>query len=342
VKILFRVDARPDVGLGHLIRSIAIARRLKDHYLGTEICFLTRENQFSIDLLIKNDFPYKLRGTNPEESFICESVRKADADVLFIDNLFPYPPEFIREIRRYIRVSMFHNLCDGAFDCDQFILPASHVSDIVLQDKRWLTGPVKLYEGFPYIVLNDKILVLERKSGINTDPMNIVLTTGGSDPKGVMIRLLEFLMDFKIENIKITSLIGETFSHPGELEKFRGRFSSIFSVHPFNYTDLANADLAVNTFGVGTYELIYLGIPVLSIGHAEQNAQGSARLAEKYGIINNLGLIDNLTRQKFLSALIEMIAKPKQLMKIQKKSRQLIDGLGCVRVADLIYSLGAA
>jgi spore coat polysaccharide biosynthesis predicted glycosyltransferase SpsG len=343
VKILFRVDAGSNVGLGHLIRSIAIARKLKENYNETEICFLTKDNKFSTDLLSQNEFKYILQEKESEETFITNTVKNVLADVLFIDRLYSYQPEFISKIQKHTRVCMFHNLCDGAFECDQFILPASHFSDKVLQDKRWMTGKVKFYEGFPFIVLNDKILALKRKSNINTDPMHIVLTTGGSDHKGIMIKLLEYLADFnEIENIKITALIGEIFSHHGELEKLRDRLSSIISVHPFNYSDLAKADLAINTFGVSTYELIYLGIPVISVGHSQHNAQGSAHLAEKYGIIADLGLIDDLTRMKFLSVLTEMIANPKQLMKIQKKSCHLIDGLGCARVADLIYSLGSA
>lgn len=342
MKILFRVDAGPDVGLGHLIRSIAIARKLKENYSETEICFLTKGNQFSTDLLCQNEFQYILQGKKLEETFITETVQNTHTDVLFIDKLFSYQPAFIREIRKHTRVSMFHNLCDGAFECDQFILPASHVNETVLQDKRWLTGPVKFYEGFPYIILDKNILEIDKKSEINTDPMHIVLTTGGSDPKGVIIRLLEYLADYKIEKIRVTALVGELFSHSDKLEKLRGRLSKVFSVRPFNYTDLADADLAVNTFGVGTYELIYLGIPTLSIGHADKNARGSALLAEKYGFTIDLGLFDNLTKRQFLSTLNKAITNPTQLKKMQEKSRGVIDGLGVNRVADLIYHLGIA
>ncbi len=342
MKILFRVDGGPNVGLGHLIRSIAIARKLKEDYNDTNICFLTNGNQFSTNLLSQSGFQYILQEKQSEESFITDTVKNVHADVLFIDKLFPYEPVFIREVRKHTRLCMFHNLCDGAFECNQFILPASHISDKVLQDKRWTTGKVKLFEGFPYIVLNDKILILKRKSNINTHPMHIVLTTGGSDPKGVMIQLLEYLVDFEIKNIKITALIGETFSHIDEVENLRGNLCHNISIIPFNYTDFANADLAVNTFGVSTYELIYLGIPALSIGHAKQNARGSYLLAKKYGFTQDLGLFDDLTQRKFLSTLNTVITDPTKLEKMQEKSFGVIDGFGAKRVAELINILGSA
>ena len=342
MKILFRVDGGPNVGLGHLIRSIAIARKLKEDYNDTNICFLTNGNQFSTNLLSQSGFQYILQEKQSEESFITDTVKNVHADVLFIDKLFPYEPVFIREVRKHTRLCMFHNLCDGAFECNQFILPASHISDKVLQDKRWTTGKVKLFEGFPYIVLNDKILILKRKSNINTHPMHIVLTTGGSDPKGVMIQLLEYLVDFEIKNIKITALIGEIFSHIDEVENLRGNLCHNISIIPFNYTDFANADLAVNTFGVSTYELIYLGIPALSIGHAKQNARGSYLLAKKYGFTQDLGLFDDLTQRKFLSTLNTVITDPTKLEKMQEKSFGVIDGFGAKRVAELINILGSA
>jgi spore coat polysaccharide biosynthesis predicted glycosyltransferase SpsG len=336
------MDAGPDVGLGHLNRSIAIARRLKKNYSETDICFLTNENQFSTDLLSQNGFQYILQEKKSEETSITDAVKNIHTDVLFIDKLFPYRPAFIREIRKHTRVCMFHNLCDGAFECNQFILPASHINDKVLQDKRWTTGKVKLFEGFPYIVLNDKILTLKRKSNINTHPMHIVLTTGGSDPKGVMIQLLKYLVDFEIKNIKITALIGEIFSHIDEIENLRGNLCHNISIIPFNYTDFANADLAVNTFGVSTYEMIYLGIPTLSIGHAKQNARGSYLFAKKYGFTQDLGLLDDLTQREFLSTLNTVITDPTKLEKMQEKSRGVIDGFGAKRVAKLIHALGSA
>jgi len=342
VKILFRVDAGSNVGLGHLIRSIAIARKLKDNYNETEIFFLTRNNQITTDLLSQNEFQYILQEKESEETFITDAVKNILVDVLFIDKLYPYQPEFIRKIQKHTHVCMFHNLCDGAFECDQFILPASHFSDKVLQDKRWTTGKVKLYEGFPFVVLNDKILALKRKSNINTDPMHIVLTTGGSDHKGIMIQLLEYLLDFnEIENIKITALIGEDFSHHDELEKLRGRLSCIFTVRPFNYSDLPKADLAINTFGVSTYELIYLGIPTMSIGHAKQNARGSYIFAKKYGFTYDLGLFEDLTKHNFLNTLNTLITDPTNLKKMQNKSLGIIDGFGAKRVAKLIHTLGS-
>ena len=70
MKILFRVDGGLNSGLGHLIRCMAIARRLKDHFKGIKICFLTEENKFSNDLLSKNGFSFEIREKLSEETFI--------------------------------------------------------------------------------------------------------------------------------------------------------------------------------------------------------------------------------------------------------------------------------
>ena len=335
------MDAGPDVGLGHLIRSIAIAQELRENYNETKICFLTKDNQFSTDLLRQNKFQYILQGKRLEENFIVETIQNTSADILFIDKLFPYLSVFIQEIQKNIRVCMFHNLCDGAFECDQFILPASHVSDKIIKDKRWVMGKVKLFEGFSYIVLNDNILKLKRKSNINADPMHIILTTGGSDPKGVMIQLLKYLEGYEVTgNIKITALIGQYFSHYVELENLRNKLSNIVNFKSFNYSDLAEADLAINTFGVSTYELIYLGIPTVTIGHAKSNAHGSHILAKNFGFTYDLGLFYDLNQQHFLNTLNTLITNQKELKEMQQKSSGIIDGLGVQRVAKLIYNLG--
>ncbi|GAI77016.1 unnamed protein product, partial [marine sediment metagenome] len=43
--------------------------------------------------------------------------------------------------------------------------------------------------------------------------------------------------------------------------------------------------------------MIYLQIPTICISHSKENAYGSRILKERYGVIDDLGFIENITSQ---------------------------------------------
>ena len=336
MRILIRAEASPKIGLGHLVRSLLIAKKIKDSFPNIEIIFLTGDYSASISKIEENDFKYIMQKGQNEEKFLLSNCIFNKADVIFIDKLYNYSENFITVLSQNIKVVMFHNICDGAHLCNAFIFPAAHIHRGILNDPKWEMNNVQFFEGKEFIVLNEEIINLQNVDKTSAEVETIVVTTGGSDPNGVMLKILNWINKIELSEINIYALIGEFFIHKKPLELLKRELKSNIEIVSYNPRYFINADIAIATFGVSTYELIYLGLPVLSIGHCEVNAKGSHILSKKCQQLIDVGNIDDLTKEKFEQALFRTMDSVKK----ETVRGCLIDGKCVSRVAEIIYKVG--
>ena len=140
----------------------------------------------------------------------------------------------------------------------------------------------------------------------------------------------------EFDNIKIKALPGSSFIKKDELESLKPVLHKNIQIKPFNYGDLLDSKIVISTFGVTTYELIYSGIPVISIAHADPNARGSQILSNKFPVIQNLGHVDNLTYDHFTSVILNSVENKDLFTSFRKICSNLIDGKGSIRIKNII------
>jgi spore coat polysaccharide biosynthesis predicted glycosyltransferase SpsG len=338
MKIIFRVDAYPEIGLGHFVRSIAIALELKKN-INLKIVFAGEYSAYSLNELKGNNVNFISPGLSEnEEDFMLRFLDSEKPNLIFIDNLFNYSATFLHEVKGKAKVILFQNLCDGKYQADAFILPSAHHPVEIINDAGWQKNDVEFYHGFDYIPVNDHIKNIILHEPWSASGHKISLTTGGSDPRGVMLQMISWLMKNDYSDIHFVVLPGENFILKKELENLKQKTPVNFIFKKFNYSDLESSDLAICTFGVTSYELIYLGIPFISIGHAENNARGSRILSGKLPFMKDLGLIDDLQEDVFHAQLKDFLSNPTLKTEFRETSRTLMDGKGINRIIGIILN----
>lgn len=338
MKVIFRVDAYPEIGLGHFVRSIAIALELQKTSK-LNIVFAGNYSDYALNELNHNNLSYLSPGLNEnEEDFLFRFIASEKPKLIFIDNLYNYSDSFLHSIKSKVKLILFHNLCEGRFQVDAFVLPSAHHPEEIIHDTRWEKNNVDFYYGFDYIPVNEEIKNIQLKNSQKSSRYKVSITTGGSDPRGVMIKVIKWLLRPGYSKIKFTILPGGNFILAQELEALKQKAPGNFDFNTFNYYDLESSDLVICTFGVTSYELIYLGVPFISISHAQSNARGSSILSEKMPFIKDLGLIDNLREETFHKQLKESISNRDLKTEFRKSSRNLMDGKGINRIIDIILN----
>jgi UDP-2,4-diacetamido-2,4,6-trideoxy-beta-L-altropyranose hydrolase len=340
-KILFRVDGHQAVGLGHLIRCKAIADNLLKRDKSTEIVFLSKLDEFTEKLINNKDYQLiRIINHEKEEDVLSEYLNHVHADILIIDNVFDYEPQYITALRKKIQVILFHYFRPACFYADKFILPSAHTAGNIINNAQWNLSDTQFFYGPEYIIINQEIQKVKKKREAfkpRKKKLNLVVTTGGSDPKAVLIKLVKWLSESAIENIDVCILKGQSFMHDLRLNQLIDKIPPNIRITTYNSEELILADIAVSTFGVSTYELMYLGIPVLSIGHAVPNAQGSNLIQKRFNSLIDLGLMDNLNRTDFFFELVRLIKSTELRNYLTESGKKIVDGKGLDRVIDAIY-----
>ncbi len=341
MNILFRVDASKEIGLGHLIRSLTIADALVESKKldKNNILFACREDQLSKAEIVQHGYQIvKENEGKSEEQFLQDIIEEEKYALLIIDKLYNYKPEFISRIKQFVTVCMMHNLCEGAFHSDVFILPSAHSPEDIIDNVLWEKNKVSFFGGPEYIIINKKILAIKalREKRRENRKKRVVISTGGSDPEAVLLTLLKWVSDLEPGRLEFLALAGKNFAHKRKLINLKKDLPAHIEVKEYDTEAYIHADLAIATFGITTYELLYLGIPTISLGHSPVNSEGSTRLAKRTGSILDLGYFYQLSQNQFIKTLMKAVNDPSLRSKLSEKGNKLVDGKGLTRIVKVI------
>ena len=334
MRIVFRCDSSLDIGLGHVVRCLAVAKELRG---GNHIIFATSEDNTN-SYIKDNDFEIFIKKIDePEEVFLDRVNSILKPDVIVIDKKYPYSAECLKDLKlNKTKIVMLDNVCEGLSASDEVIFPAAHL-DHKLLEKYLPPGQIEHVKTGPgYVILRDEIWTIKNQINhyLHTPP-NIVVTTGGTDPEGVLLKLIPWLNEMDLA-ANILVLVGQAFKFKDELEHRIGNLPDNFRVMPYSPQELVKGDIAICTFGVSIYEMIYLQIPTICISHNVENAQGARILKERYGVIEDMDYVKDVNQQSLYVAITRLLTDERYYRDMVERCGNLIDGKGAKRVAQVI------
>jgi spore coat polysaccharide biosynthesis predicted glycosyltransferase SpsG len=334
MKIVFRCDASPDIGLGHLIRCLTVAKELQSQH---QIIFAAIKDDTNLYIKEAGFEIFSQEKNEIEEDFLNRIRFILNPNIIVIDKKYPYSIDCIKEFKQNnIRIVMLDNICPGLSECDEIIFPNVHLDKNIL---RKYLSPKQINQvkaGPEYVILRDEILALKNKINHNLhNPPNIMVTTGGTDPEGVLLKLIPWLKEMKLK-ANIFILIGQAFKYKDELEKIFINLPDNFQVLPYSLEEFLEADIVICTFGVSIYEMIYLQIPTICISHSWENSKSAKILKERYGVIEDMGFIENLNPQNLYLMIKKLLEDKTYYQNIVQKCNNLINEKGAKRIGEII------
>lgn len=334
--VIFRVDGGNDAGLGHLIRSLSLCKLLSKRQTDINIYFIGKSNPYIHQKLKKENVPFIALKELDEFEDLMSWTLKLKPSFIFIDTNYSYSLQQIASLNKVSKVVLFNNLYEGAFASYCTIIPNAHRKDEELQ----LYSPIpKLYNGIDYVLINDKILTYERKTKC-IEKGQIGITTGGSDPANVLLRLLHILQDPRLLGNKIVAFYGENYMHKDELFEFINHYKgkNILAV-PYEFNRLISSEVVICTFGVSTYELLYCGKPIISVGHSQFNTEAASILNKKYNCFVDWGYAQELKPNMCVNSILNLLDSQELLQYYSTRGWELIDGKGLHRITDILVNI---
>jgi len=343
LKIFFRIYAGGKYGFGHAIRSIAIAKELVKRHPNLDLIFLLNNDSSFSDLINEGDLkkcPILYQNDKSEEEFIVTALSNSQPDLLFIDTLYQYSLKEIIAFKERSKVVLFHNLTNGLLAADLTILPIAHIHPSFYENPLFDLYGINLKYGAEFISLNPKVLEFEKRIVYHNKIKPIIgLTTGASDPEGVMLKLMDLVSLSKSNEFKFQFYIGREFLYRDmlkEKEEILTQSNIDFQIVDFDIKNLIDCDLVISAFGVTNYELMYIGIPVITIAHSLQTAQSAGILFNRYKKTINIGYWKDVSLNQFLNTISEFKINSEVYFNNAAFWTKQIDNKGIERVVDEI------
>jgi UDP-2,4-diacetamido-2,4,6-trideoxy-beta-L-altropyranose hydrolase len=338
--LVIRTDAGPEIGVGHVMRCLALAQAWRD--AGGRPTVLAAEMPPTLaERLYQEDVEVVYRsGTGSREEDARQTAalaRERGASWIAADGY-----DFSASWQQIVKESGTRLLL-----CDDGGRTGDHYVDLVLdtnpqaRPEDYSGSPARLLLGPRYVLLRREFL-LKRDAVRDTSRANRVLVTlGGADRDNVTLRILEALDRLPHSRLEVAVLIGPANPHLHELRGFAARARHRIGVYA-NSTDIASwmawAEIAVAGGGITTWERAYMGLPSVTLVLADNQAD-VARAADQLGITRNLGAASSLDDRTISCALQSLLEEESARAGMAKRGRELVDGDGVERL--LMHLTGA-
>jgi spore coat polysaccharide biosynthesis protein SpsF len=338
LKVLIRCDGDSAIGLGHVVRCLALADELRERY-GCGVTFAMAGGEPGMSLVREEGFPLVSRSDGGDEGAWLGSVMKSQRpDIIVIDVRSALPRDKVRDWRRSgVLVVAIDDPSDRRLEADMvFYPPVPQVGEL---DWRDFSG--ELYSGWKWVILRKSFTGLP--SSTDGFPPHILVTMGGSDPAGLTLLAVRAL-DTLDHPFEATLVTGAGFHHAAQLSELLNR-----SRHPFRVESgisdmaglMATADLAVASFGVTAYELAALGVPGILACLTADHARSASRLVEA-GIAEVCGVCPDIKVEEIVRSVRGLLEDPARRRRMKENARGLLDGRGAVRIAERILERSKA
>ncbi len=315
--IVFRTNAGPNIGYGHIFRCIALAKAIKEKNSVLEIKFVV--NEAAVDIVRKYKFEYLV--SNKYDDILLIKGLKPEA---IIFDSYLANNSYLVELKKIARLIIF----DDNNDLYDSSIPELIINGNIHAEK--LNYNTKALLGPKYLVMRSEYWDVKITKN---SKRKLCITTGGSDFNNLMPKFVKSLKELQYNK---SIIIG-----PGYSKK---EISKIELIHTENDKLIYKPRTLINIFndsaiiltasGTSIYEILRLNrIPIIYT--LADNQKKIANELDEYGVLNigNYTEINYNGLKNTIEEYIKSITKKEERL---KGLFEIFDGQGSRRVAKYI------
>jgi spore coat polysaccharide biosynthesis predicted glycosyltransferase SpsG len=317
-----RTAAGPDIGFGHLKRSLALAGLLSDCI--NPLFLLDSQDFGSRDLIAEGG-----------REFLAMDINKAW-------DLLPEPVAVLIDTRLTSGLDILISRAQGKGipvislnDLGLYPIPSDIAIDGSIAPGQTADSRCLLYRGTEYMVLDPiyRRFHIEQKR-IGKTIRSIFINLGGGNSQRFFSIIMEGLRlcerEFDVTGVRGFSSWGQESFGKRDWSPLHFRWESRAPE-----SALFTADLAITAGGLSAYEALCTGTPLLALSYDRWQQMTVTALARE-GACIDLGLGDNVVPDQ-LPAQIAFVGRNEDLRRrLSHRGKEIVDGRGAERVAQII------
>lgn len=323
--ICIRADGGNTIGMGHIMRTLVLAQKLKENHNVFFACRVDEPLSDKYKLGIEKVESEGFRIVKLNENNLKSEIKDIKADCIITDS-YDVDEEYFNVLKKHYKYSGY---IDDINICNYFNVDFLINLNIYAKNLNYKTNKdTKILLGSNYVLLRDEFRNLHNlNKNINSEIKKILITVGGSDNNNITEDIIKKLKGFDYE---LHIVVGSGFMYIDNLKAYENEKIKLhFKANMLKL--MCECDVAISSCGSTLYELASCGTPTLGIVVAENQ-----RLAAE--IMEILGIIKYTETDDIYLKLLELSYDKRCLM--SKKASEIVDGKGVTRLAECINNLG--
>ena len=354
MKVLIRCDGDNAVGMGHVVRCVAIADALRSAH-GAAVSFAVVTGTPAAEMIAAHGFRVEMPGTaqGDENTWLDGLAGDLRPDVLLVDVRSDLGPDTLRRIgARGVTVAVLDDAGPRSRAADIAFYPPLP-RELALDwpafggDVRSGWDYIPMRRGFAEAAEARAARVAQASDGATpATPVRVLVSMGGADPTGATAAALRALSGSK-QPLEIVAVLGHAFAdHAAVID---AAAASCWPVEIRTGVEdmpglMADMDCAIAAFGMTAYELAAVGVPALYVC-ATADHRRSAMALEQAGAAAVAGILADgpdaidVDGARFGDMVRAFVGDRTAHRRMAAAARGLIDGRGAERIADVLAGL---
>ena len=340
--ILFRCDASPSLGVGHLMRCRSLAIAVKSQ--GESCIMVGPSTDYRVpadDGLFDEWVPCVDWQSEREDAHrVVEIARERGVRGIVLDD-YRVRDDYQAEIRASgIPWLQFDYKADRPLWAD-IVVNANPVAPSMDYARMSRNPDSKLLVGPRYAVLRPEFPPVEvalRDGNVR----RILVTFGGGDDRGAILFVLPVLLSCTRDDVELVIVSGANNPRNRELKQWVQRFGqdrTIVIIEPEDVAHVfASCDMAVMSAGTSTFEAASCGLPLVLISIAE-NQELQAKAWDTIGAAKYAGQFPGISEEELTTYVKTLVERVEMRQEMSVTSRKLVDGTGAKTVAGLFLQM---
>jgi len=338
MNLLIRADANAQIGIGHVMRCLALAQAWQD--AGGHATFVMATEAAALEARLRSErmgivYLSTLPGGAKDAIQTRQLARQKDASWVVVDG-YHFGGDYQQTIKDSVLRLLF---VDDNGHAEYYF------ADIVLNQNLHAHESMYVNRGsYPQLLLGSRYVLLRRdflkwrgwKREIPEVARKILVTLGGGDPENQTLKVMQALQQVEVDGLEAVVVIGASNPHFRELQSTirNSQFAIRLAQNVSDMPDLmAWADIAIAAGGSTVWELAFMGLPSLVLILADNQRPVANRL-DSLGVSVNLGSHRKGSSAKITQAVTQLLEAPERRAEMAQQGRGLVDGRGVARVLE--------
>lgn len=360
MKFIFRTDASLQIGTGHVMRCLTLAKALRDR--GAECTFICREHEgHLIEKIRQEGFECIALAKHSEihepndaigsalahaewlgaswQSDAQQTIQALGAervDWLVVDH-YALDKCWEEVLRKHVKKIMaIDDLADRQHECD-LLLDQNLVANSETRYQYLLAEHCTTLLGPQYALLQPEYAERHPRTPPRTGAVKRVLIFfGGADQPNLTGRAVSAFLELKRDDINLDVVVSSHSPHAAAIQELTQLHANIIlhDALPSLAPLMLQADLAIGASGSTSWERCCLGLPSMVITLAENQKPIAAELHQR-GLVRCLGHCDAVRDDVLVDAL-QAAVDEKTLEGWSRACMTITDGGGVKRVASVL------
>ena len=336
---VFRADAAPEIGVGHVVRCLTLAFALKKQEwrvalvtVESTVAAIPSDPLNGIDIFITDQI---------DDASVMMSHWPHGCDLLVLDH-YDLDAGYERACRPWAnRILVLEDLVGRNHDCDVLLDPTlgrapSDYDTTTPAHTGILTGP-------KYALVRSSFYSIHHNQAChrtNTSLQRVVVSLGATDPDNATCIVLQGLKDL---GLGVDVVLGASAPHLDAVRAAAARLTPTAELHiGLDSENMARlyerADLCIGAGGSSAWERCAMGLPSLLVRTADNQNDIIAALVRQ-GISQFISDSANLIPEAVADAVGQLVVAPHNLAAMGGASIKTCDGHGAVRVSTMLSGL---